>query len=90
MIVSFLSQTPARFDDVIVKLPISVMFGDESEWEEEEKNRIIGNADIYGKSGEEDQDQPLNATEGDDINNDDMTNGDESVPEPEEVGSDME
>ena len=75
---------------MIVKLPISVMFGDESEWEEEEKNRIIGNADIYGKSGEEDQDLPLNATEGDDINNDDMTNGDETVPEPEEAGSDME
>ena len=70
------------------------MFGDESEWEEEEKNRIIGNADIYGKSGETDadQNQPVTDTGGDDINNDDMTNGneDEEVPEPEEVGSDME
>ena len=75
---------------MIVKLPISVMFGDESEWEEEEKNRIIGNADIYGKSGEADQGQPLNATGEDDINNDDMTDGDENVPEPEEAGSDME
>ena len=79
---------------MIVKLPISVMFGDESEWEEEEKNRIIGNADIYGKSGETDadQNQPVTDTGGDDINNDDMTNGneDEEVPEPEEVGSDME
>ena len=84
---------------MIVKLPISVMFGDESEWEEEEKNRIIGNADIYGKSGETDadQDQPVTDTGGDggdDINNDDMTKGnedeDQDVPEPEEVGSDME
>ena len=65
------------------------MFGDESVWEEEEKNRIIGNADIYGKSGEGDQDQPYT---GDGITNDDITNGNENenVPEPEEGGSDME
>ena len=66
------------------------MFGEESQWEEEEKQRIIGNADIYGKSGEVDQGQPGNVT-GDDINNDDTAaNGNDDDPEPEEIGSDME
>ena len=76
---------------MIVKLPISVMFGDESEWEEEEKNRIIGNADIYGKAGEGDKGQPLNTTDtGDDIDNDDITIGTENVPDPEEPDIEME
>ena len=80
---------------MIVKLPISLMFGDESVWEEEEKNRIIGNADIYGKSSEDDQDQPYTGT-ADDINNDEINNGNENengnenVLEPEEVDSEME
>ena len=75
---------------MIVKLPISLMFGDESVWEEEEKNRIIGNADIYGKSSEDDQDQPYTGTT-DDINNE-INNGNENenVLEPEEVDSEME
>ena len=62
------------------------MFGDESEWEEEEKNRIIGNADIYGKAGEGDKGQPAV----DDINNDDITDGTENILDPEELDSEME
>ena len=79
---------------MVVKLPISVMFGDESVWEEEEKNRVIGNADIYGKSeaGEADNmeaDGERNDTIDD---NDDINNGndyDDNI-EAEMVGSDME
>ena len=80
---------------MVVKLPISVMFGDESVWEEEEKNRVIGNADIYGKSEAVDADN-MEATDGggnDTIDdNDDINNGNDydDNMEAEMVGSDME
>ena len=80
---------------MVVKLPISVMFGDESVWEEEEKNRVIGNADIYGKSeaGEADNMEATDGGRNDTIDdNDDINNGndyDDNI-EAEMVGSDME
>ena len=76
---------------MIVKLPIAVMFGDESVWEEEEKNRIIGNADVYGISNDGDQEQPY-AGNGNDINIDDSINEHENdiVLESEGAGSEME
>ena len=71
------------------------MFGDESVWEEEERNRVIGNADIYGKSEAGEESLDTEATDGE-INeaddNDDINNGNnpDDPMEPEMDGSDME
>ena len=77
---------------MIVKLPVTVMFGDESVWEEEERDRVIGNADVYGKSGEGEDDttETTTAPEPETTENkeDDIDDGNENTFE--EVGSDME
>ena len=66
------------------------MFGDESVWEEEERNRIIGNADIYGKSGDGDMVTSVATTEERNENDDDDDiNGNDSF-ESEKVDSDMD
>ena len=36
------------YDDVVAKLPIVVMYGDESEWDEEEKERCLGDDEAFG------------------------------------------
>merc|ERR1712223_287898 len=36
------------YDDVVVKLPVIVMYGDESEWDEEEKERCLGDDEAFG------------------------------------------
>ena len=41
------------YDDVVVKLPVIIMYGDESEWDQEEKERVLGNDEAYGLEGEE-------------------------------------
>ena len=43
------AQTPKRDDDIIVKLPVIIMFGNENDWSEEEKTRMIGDGDAFGK-----------------------------------------
>ena len=43
-------QTPKRDDDIIVKLPIVILFGEEKDWEVEERERMIGDGDIFGKN----------------------------------------
>ena len=46
-------QTPKRYDDITVKLPITIMFGNEDDWHEDEKNRMIGDVDAFGKTSED-------------------------------------
>lgn len=36
------------YDDVVTKLPVVVMYGDESEWDEEEKERCLGDDEAFG------------------------------------------
>ena len=36
------------YDDVVAKLPIVIMYGDESEWDEEEKERCLGDDEAFG------------------------------------------
>ena len=36
------------YDDVVAKLPIVLMYGDESEWDEEEKERCLGDDEAFG------------------------------------------
>ena len=43
------AQTPKRDDDIIVKLPVIIMFGNENDWSDEEKTRMIGDGDAFGK-----------------------------------------
>ena len=46
-------QTPKRDDDIIVKLPIAILFGEESDWEDDERNRMIGDGDVFGHTDNE-------------------------------------
>ena len=60
-------QTPKRDDDIIVKLPIAILFGEESDWEEDERDRMIGDGDVFGHTDE---------TAGDEEGNTDTGTGD--------------
>ena len=44
-------QTPSRDDDIIVKLPVTIVFGREEDWSEEERRRMVGDGDVFGKTG---------------------------------------
>ena len=41
-------QVGKLYDDVVTKLPVVVMYGDESEWDEEEKERCLGDDEAFG------------------------------------------
>merc|ERR1719410_3100719 len=47
------AKTPKRDDDVCVKLPITILFGNEEDWSEEERSRMIGDKEAFGKSGDD-------------------------------------
>ena len=42
------NQVGKLYDDVVAKLPIVIMYGDESEWDEEEKERCLGDDEAFG------------------------------------------
>merc|ERR1719273_2010577 len=44
-----IAKTPSRDDDIIVKLPVTIVFGREEDWSEEERRRTVG--DVFGKTG---------------------------------------
>ena len=52
------------YDDVVVKLPVIIMYGDESEWDEEEKERVLGNDEAYGLEEEEEEEEGGGEVEG--------------------------
>ena len=68
-------QTPKRDDDVCVKLPITILFGNEEDWSEEEKSRMIGDKEAFGKTG---NDAIGEDTEANDANGNDQE--EENVP----------
>ena len=48
-VVFLLVQAGKLYDDIVVKLPMMIMFGDEASWDEKVKGRMIGNADAFGQ-----------------------------------------
>ena len=46
-------QTSKLYDDVVVKLPIVIQYGEEAEWDEEEKARVLGEEFVFGCQDED-------------------------------------
>ena len=40
-------QAGKLYDDVVVKLPVVIQYGDESEWDEEERARMLGDDFVF-------------------------------------------
>ena len=40
-------------DDIVVKLPVLILYGSEEYWEVEEKERMVGDQDAFGSRKEE-------------------------------------
>ena len=41
------------YDDIVVKLPVLILYGSEENWEDEEKERMLGDQDAFGYKKEE-------------------------------------
>ena len=44
------AQAGARYDDIVVKLPVVILYGEEKDWEAGERNRVLGNKEAFGQS----------------------------------------
>ena len=74
-------QTPSRDDDIIVKLPVTIVFGREEDWSEEERRRMVGDGDVFGKTGAaESEDSPPGEGGGDEAAPDDADLEESSEP----------
>ena len=54
-----------------MKLPVTIVFGREEDWSEEERRRMVGDGDVFGKTG---------APEAEDSPGDGDGGGDETAP----------
>ena len=54
------------YDDIVVKLPVLILYGSEDDWGEDERNRMIGDQDAFGHH-EEEQQEDLVATNEEDV-----------------------
>ena len=41
-------QAGKLYDDIVVKLPVLILYGNEDNWDKEEKERMIGDQDAFG------------------------------------------
>jgi hypothetical protein len=41
-------QAGKLYDDIVVKLPVLILYGNEENWDKEEKERMIGDQDAFG------------------------------------------
>ena len=73
----FCPQCGKLYDDIVVKLPVLILYGSEEYWEVEEKERMVGDQDAFGfRKEEEDANEDEDVTiENLDINDTEESDG---------------
>ena len=51
----------------MVKLPVLILYGSEADWDEDERNRMVGDQDAFGHHEEEELKEDLVTTNEEDV-----------------------
>ena len=93
-VVIYVMQAGQLYDDVVVKLPIAIQYGEEAEWDVEERERMLGEEFVFGcgeEDGENDEDEnntaaPIIDNVGEvEVNGEVITNEEDDVEQTEIV-----